>query len=249
MEIICPSGLSGELRGMRVREEALMSDRKLLNSGRMIGSLLEACWVRTINPGPYGKLGEKPDLSQVSSADRTYMLLQLRMQSFGTSYEFDVACGNCERTIKWQCELTEFATRPMKPEGVEHLRTGAPIVRTLPSGMDVKFRLGLGADEEYMAKLDKKERVNISTHNLARRVLEIDGKTAWKDVFDAVADLAVIDGDYLHDQIDEIEGGVDLSFDIECPKCASRQLTMLPFEMSFFSSRKRLKRTRDESAG
>ena len=55
--ITCPSGLTGRVRGMKVREERVLADRKLAKSGGQIDELLSACWEETLDAGPYA-LGE-----------------------------------------------------------------------------------------------------------------------------------------------------------------------------------------------
>lgn len=50
--ITCPSGLQGRVRGMKVREESVLADRKLAKSGAQIDELLAACWEETLDAGP-----------------------------------------------------------------------------------------------------------------------------------------------------------------------------------------------------
>jgi hypothetical protein len=42
--ITCPSGITGRIRGMKVREERILTDRKLSKSGGQLDELLAACW-------------------------------------------------------------------------------------------------------------------------------------------------------------------------------------------------------------
>ncbi|HHH28699.1 MAG TPA: hypothetical protein ENK57_10200 [Polyangiaceae bacterium] len=51
--ITCPSRLTGRIRGMKVREERVLADRKLAKSGGQGDALLAACWEQTLYPGPY----------------------------------------------------------------------------------------------------------------------------------------------------------------------------------------------------
>ena len=51
--ITCPSGLTGRIRGLKVREERILADRKLARSGGQVDRLLAACWEETLDPGPY----------------------------------------------------------------------------------------------------------------------------------------------------------------------------------------------------
>lgn len=77
--ITCPSGLTGRVRGMKVREERVLADRKLAKSGGQIDELLAACWEETLDAGPYS-LGEggKLDLGKVLQGDRFFALLMVR---------------------------------------------------------------------------------------------------------------------------------------------------------------------------
>ena len=58
--ITCPSGLTGRIRGMKVREERVLADRKLAKSGGQVDALLGACWEETLEPGPYDFGDETP---------------------------------------------------------------------------------------------------------------------------------------------------------------------------------------------
>lgn len=42
--ITCASGLQGRVRGMKVREERVLADRKLTKNGGQVDELLAACW-------------------------------------------------------------------------------------------------------------------------------------------------------------------------------------------------------------
>ncbi|MFH1919263.1 MAG: hypothetical protein ABIP48_05155, partial [Planctomycetota bacterium] len=76
--ITCPSGLSGRIRGMKVREERVLTDRKLAKSGGQVDRLLAACWEETLDPGPYDFGDKDIDWDLVLQGDRFFVLLQLR---------------------------------------------------------------------------------------------------------------------------------------------------------------------------
>ena len=109
--ISCPSGLTGRLRGMKVREERVLADRKLAKSGGQLDELLASCWEETLDPGPYHFDG-LADWSRVLQGDRFYALLQLRCLTYGPNYAFSVACGEdaCRKRIDWEPETV--ASRP-----------------------------------------------------------------------------------------------------------------------------------------
>jgi hypothetical protein len=68
--ITCPSGLTGRVRATKVREERVLVDRKLAQSGGQIDELLAACWEETLDAGPY-TLGEggKLDLGKATNSN------------------------------------------------------------------------------------------------------------------------------------------------------------------------------------
>lgn len=51
--VTCPSGLTGRIRGMKVREDRVLADRKLAKSGGQIDELLSACGEETLDARPY----------------------------------------------------------------------------------------------------------------------------------------------------------------------------------------------------
>ena len=53
IEIECPSGLKGIVRGLTVGDGRLLTDRKLQRSGLLYDRIFSSCWVETIDPGIY----------------------------------------------------------------------------------------------------------------------------------------------------------------------------------------------------
>ena len=51
--ITCPSGLSGEIRGLKGKEGKLLADRAAARSGSTFEKILAGCWLATIDPGIY----------------------------------------------------------------------------------------------------------------------------------------------------------------------------------------------------
>ena len=105
--ITCPSGLQGRVRGMKVREERVLADRKLAKSGGQVDELLAACWEETLDPGPYALAeGAKLDLGKVLQGDRFFALLMVRALTYGPEYAFGVSCrnDNCRARIDWEID-------------------------------------------------------------------------------------------------------------------------------------------------
>jgi len=234
VEVVCPSGLKGVLRAMKVKEEGLFGNKALMRQHRIIDKLLEACWEKTLDPGPYRVSAEsKLSWERVAAVDRIYAIIQLRMLSYRKDYRFRVNCRNCELAFDWALDLTELDIIEMAPEGVDNLKTGEPIPIQLDNGLQVLARVLVGEDETFLATTDGDDEL-LSTH-LARRIVKIGEAQAYDDVVAAIKELRAADADELRSITDDIEGGVETMFDVQCKGCKAVQKVLLPFEADFFS--------------
>jgi len=80
-------------------------------------------------------------------------------------------------------------------------------------------------------------------------ITAIEGVEKYRDVFKKVEDLEIAEADELWDKTDDLEGGVNTLFLVECSRCEGRQQVALPFESGFFSSRKRFASSRESRSG
>jgi hypothetical protein len=250
IEVTCPSGLQGRLRGMKVKDEQLFADRKLVQSGRVISEILKACWLETLDPGPYAFQNATPVFENLLAADRTYLLIQLRVASYGPDYEFRVTCSSCRKIYGWGINLEkDIDVIPVSPRGLDSVKSGEPVLLELTDGRKIKCRLLTGEDERFLSTLGVKDESKALTFHLARRIVAIDGKDRFNDVVEVVQDMEAIVADKLWDETDTLEGGVETSFDVECPSCGNVQQALLPFEAGFFSSRKRFAHSKTSETG
>ena len=201
--ITCPSGLQGRVRGMKVREERVLADRKLAKSGGQVDELLAACWEETLDPGPY---------------------------AFGVSCRND----NCRARIDWEIDLTKLPVRKLSEESRAAFVGGNRFETTLPdAGKKVAFKLLTGDDERKLPALQRSAPDKLLSAVLAYRVLEIDGVDA-KAKRQFLEDLTMRDADFLVDEFDRVDCGVDTTIEIECPECFQTQEVELPFDKGFF---------------
>ena len=235
--IVCPSGLAGEIRGLKGKEGALLSDQKAARTGAMFERLLSNCWLSTTDPGIY-QLPESGalDWSQVLVADRFYALLQIRARTFGDEYAFSVQCASpiCRERFEWSLNLQELPVVPLADGSKAAFKAGNRFETTLPrDGRRVWFRLMTGADETRAAQIFKTGRDGALLTALALRIVEIEGVPA-QDKRRFLDELELGDAAALLDQFDAADGGVETDIQIECPVCAGVQDVQLPFERGFF---------------
>lgn len=234
--IICPSGFSGQIRGMKVREERVLADRRLAKSGGQVDELLAACWEETLDAGPYD-FGEKSmDWGVVLQGDRFYVLLQIRALTYGPTYAFAVHCQSeaCRARIEWELDLGELPCRALSEESRASLLAGNRFETTLPdAGKRLWFRLLTGADERKLPQLRRNAGDRLLSAMLAFRVLDVEGVEA-RDKKRFIEDLSMRDADFLVDEFDRVDCGVDTGIEIECPECFATQEVELPFDQTFF---------------
>ena len=248
--ITCPTGLTGRIRGMKVREERILSDRKLAKSGGQVDELLAACWEETVDAGPYN-FGEKDiDWGQVLQGDRFYALLRVRALTYGAEYPFAVSCQSeaCRARIEWELDLGELPCRELSEESRAAFAEGNRFETVLPdAGKRVWFRLLTGADERKLPQLRRSAGDRLLSAMLAFRVVEVEGVEP-RERRRFSEDLTMRDEDFLVDEFDRVDCGVDTTIEIECPECFATQEVDLPFDRSFFMpGKERTARRRDRS--
>ena len=249
--ITCPSGLTDRIRGMKVREERVLADRKLAKSGGQVDALLGACWEETLEPGPYDFGDKDIDWGAVLQGDRFFALLQVRALTYGPTYAFALGCQNeaCRARFEWELDLTELPVRPLTDESRAAFTDGNRFETTLPdAGVRVWFRLFTGADERKLPQLRRNAGERILSAMLGWRVVEVEGVSP-KDKRRFLEDLSMRDADFLVDEFDRVDCGVDTALEVECPECFTLQEVELPFDRGFFLPGKaRTARRRDRTS-
>jgi hypothetical protein len=229
--IQCPSGLIGVVRSMKVREQTILTDRNLARSGGQLDALINACWVETLDHGPYD--GQSFDLSKALDCDRFYALLRIRVATHGPHYGFTVPCQTCRARIEWELDLTDLPVRQLSEESAATFRAGNRFETTLPDcGKKVWFRLLVGKDSSKLPLLRKQSPDRIFSASLDYRVLEVEG-VAPKEKHAFIEELSMRDASHLVAEFERVDGGVETTIQIECAECYAVQDIDLPFGPSF----------------
>ena len=249
--ITCPSGLKGSIRAMLVREERILADRKLAKAGGQVDELLTACWEETLEAGLYDFGDKVIDWGKVLQGDRFFALLKIRALTYGAQYAFSVPCQNdaCRARIEWELDLNELPCRPLSDESRAAFTADNRFETVLPdSGKRVWFRLLTGADERRLPQLRRSAGDKLLSAMLAFRVSEIEGVDA-RERRKVIEELTMRDADFLVDEFDRVDCGVDTAIEIECPECFASQEIDLPFDRTFFMpAKERTARRRDRGS-
>lgn len=251
MLITLPSGMTGEIRGMKGREAQALADPTLTRSGKSVEIMLEACFLSVVEPGVYSfEPGSKPKWTNVFLADRFQALIDIRIATWGAEYEFALQCGECRERYDWELDLRELPRKLMPEETRAQLKEGHNrFTCEGPDDSEITFKLANGADEATIAKLRRQNKgrwgivdalavqvVNVSS--IMPRDAQQDRPSqkairGWLEELDLLPLRAVLDAIQAHD------GGVETDIETECPLCQWRQEVALPFDGTFFYPKKK----------
>jgi len=253
-EVILPSGLSGIIRRMKIKDHEILGSPRLARKGITLSRFLQSIWVETTDLGIYEESdcfkfkqsdsGTIIDWEQVLLGDRLLIMTEARKLRYGDEYIFDLPCPACERTITRLVKLSDMKVSGLSDEAYSHLRAGnMEFERTFPiEKVDFKFKLAQGVDEKNIAKAREKTKVKpsdeeqILTINILSRLSWISGCQSPKQRLDFVQDLFGDDADWLKEQFEETDISVDTKINIECV-CGKTFEREAPFDENFFSKK------------
>jgi hypothetical protein len=240
-KVTCPSGLEFEARTWNNEDTLTNLDTELAESGLVAVSMVERALGRCIDPGPYPfEAGGRVNLSMVTNADITAAAVQIRAAT-RQFHDFDTPCEGCSKMQELRQDLKEVEIAPASEEGIEHIRSNAPIARDI-DGVTVEFKLIRGHDIPKMAKVQAKDQKAIVETQICMSIASISDPKKPRPInkFEEIRrywKMANWDfTDAVEGAIDELEGGPDLYIEFCCKTfgCHREQVTLLPLDMAFF---------------
>jgi hypothetical protein len=241
--VTLPVGLAGDgerddlrevtLRKMTGNEEAILVDPRLRrNGGKLITALLASCTRVDGRPLPASAV------RRLASADRNFLLLELRRLTFGDLMEARYTCPRCGAATRMIEDLAELPVRVL-PEGAD-----TEIEVSLVDGYrdheggvqrDLVFGLPTGEDEEIASagREDNpaRQRDALMTRCL-RRVGELDPRRMRAIGTRVLSDLSITDRRLVQKALDDGAPGPDLVRTVTCDACGEEFRATL--DMSHF---------------
>lgn len=234
-EIVCPSGLSGEVRGFTVREANLLAQRQAKNARvDVFGKVISNCWERTISPGPYTFDDDRPDWSKVLTGDRFCIVIETRIETYDEVFSFPLQCPDspCRTKFTWDMDLNQLPYKEYPDDTIARVTAGDLTFNIQVGSNEVKFKLQTGADEARYARPPGTRDDQITT-SLLRRIEDISGVHAndRKKWINNMPLRALVD---ILARLDEVDGGIETSYDFTCPECAHEWEQEIPFDRRDF---------------
>lgn len=241
MIFTCPTGLTVNVRKLKVAELNFLMDRKRFKEP-FADPLLEKCIVGIENPGvyvegaPYAwKPGAAFDWKEATVGDRTAALIAIYRATYGDLYDYDPICASadCQKRIRWSVPISKLSYTLCSDETLALYRAGnkAPFKM---GGVDIIYKVLLtGSDAVAAEALIEDNQDRMMSVALSQRLLSITGvndqqKLAWIDNLDGDEMLG------LRDVLSKNDAGYDNEFLVECGKCGMQQQGALPLDRTFF---------------
>lgn len=228
--IFYPNGQkSVEIKYLTAEDENILMSPELIRSGKVLDVLLENSIIdKTLNP------------KDMLVGDRNAVLFALRSTGYGDEYEVNMTCESCGESYK-----TEVVLSNLKSKVIEILPdVNGEYSVTLPKmKIDIKFRLLNGHDENRLSKAsssgNKKIGSNVKvpttlTERYVLQIMEAKGNRDKTYIKKMVSAMPIADSMFLREYIKEVEPGVDMSYDFECPNCGHNQVNDIPITAKLF---------------
>lgn len=251
IEVKCPSGLTGIVRGLKGREIDLFANQQEMRKRRVGTKILQACWIETTQVGPAyaGMDPARIDWNKILTADRFYAALRVRMATYrrtddptrAAPYVFPHQCTDtgCRRKFEWELELEDLPVKPLPELSIATFVSGNKF-STIVAGKRVTYKLTTGADEGVALDARDRSPEKRATAALRSRVVAVEG-VEFEDTHAWIEDLDAGDAFDLISAMEREDGGVETDIDIECPHCGNLMTVDLPLGDAFWTPRRRAK--------
>ncbi len=242
LSLILPSGLSGEVRGLKVQEANLLANAAEQRRGTALDSVYSSVWLKTNDLGPYASIEGAVDASgkvnwpKVLVCDRFTLMLRVRIATYGPDYAFKTRCAvpSCGEKFEWELSLNDLPMKPLPAMAIEAFKNGNKMSATFPEdGREFWFRLVDGDGEKNAEKIMKQNRARSLTAALASRIVSITGVEPG-DKLKFLDNLDMSDANAVLGILDQNDGGVESTIEVQCPACSDVQDIDLPFGKEFW---------------
>jgi hypothetical protein len=241
------------------RDEDMLAGNKISTQKKM-NQLLISCVARI------GSITGRDDIATIVPnllvGDRVFLLIAIRRVSLGDDYPYKDICPSCEQETLMNINLGELETAPMPDPKKRVFDARLPAKAALrawansgevpepekskPSGVSIRFRQLTGRDDERFLVIRDKE--DALSKLLQVRIELLDDKPPTVDDLQA---LSMSARQYVRDVLfDSVDGGVETTLDVTCPKCShdyTRELDIAQMGFFFPSAARKTSKTRSST--
>jgi hypothetical protein len=216
------------MRRMTGQEEEILATYKYVKKGQAMDMIFQRC------------LQEHYRIDGLLSADRAYILLWLRGESYGYQYDAEVRCPECDHKFLTSIDLNSLVINEC-PDDFK-----PPLTGELPeTGYKFAFRLSRGKDEtawqahreNQLNQFGDKGTDDTLHFRIAQLIDDIEGLKNKHELQVLLGQLPIQDSVHLRNVVTEPPFGVDMKIHMICISCYHSFQVDLPFDANFFSPR------------
>jgi phage FluMu protein Com len=181
-------------------------------------------------------------LEELISPDKHFLLLKLRVISYGSDYFVSVKCPSCGATPEYKINLDSLPLDYLPddfqdpydsfelPMGKQVIELKIPKVKDLNEA-DVKSR-------RFHKKYSEVKGDMSYIYRLMANVYSVDGKELSPSELQAfIENMSSMDASYMKNRMNKLKVGIDTEIMEECPKCHADHKFELPITYEFFRTR------------
>jgi hypothetical protein len=217
-----------EIRSGTAREEDILTSRAFLKRGTVIGELIKSCLVdKAIDP------------SEMLIGDRYALMVAIRITMYGSDYDAELQCGECENKAPRNFNLAELPIRRLSispvQEGLNLFEFALPLSKKV-----IRFKFLTGRDEEMIsAAQEKLKKLALTqaetsvTTNLLYAIQGIDNIEDRAKIAGFVRMMPARDSLALRNFIRDNEPGMIMRQEVTCPSCGHTEEVSMPIGINF----------------
>lgn len=213
------------IQNMTVAEEKFLLGS---NGNKSISTILSKCVVD----------GDKIDFEDLIEADRFFLLVQLRVLTYGEDYDVKLRCSKCGKEFEHTVKLSELDVDELDESFKDHWEFELPVCKDVITMTIPRVRNNMESEklakkkaEKFHQNLDEVKYI----YGLMLGISKVNGMDMFPDeLYTYVSELSGKDASAIRKQMNSIKVGYDTNLETECPNCGETFSFVLPMSANFF---------------
>ena len=209
-----------EIKHMTAKEEDILTSATLLKKGLAIDKMLQSIIV-----------DKKIKVDDLFIGDKNALLIASRVFGYGSNYDVELECPNCENQFGTTIDLSELQIKDLTGVEAAEKTENNTFVITLPrSNFVVEFGLLTSKDERTMSAKKSAGTMTLLKHI----IVSINNQTDGFFIERALQALPILDTSILKQAYAAVMPDIDMKQAVECGDCGEVSEMGVPLNADFF---------------
>ena len=209
-----------EIKHMTAKEEDILTSATLLKKGLAIDKMLQSIIV-----------DKKIKVDDLFIGDKNALLIASRVFGYGSNYDVELECPNCESQFGTTIDLSELQIKSLTGVEAAEKTENNTFVITLPrSNFVVEFGLLTSKDERTMSAKKSAGTMTLLKHI----IVSINQQTDGFFIERALQSLPILDTSILKQAYAAVMPDIDMKQAVECGDCGEVSEMGVPLNADFF---------------